>query len=114
MRQITKISVWKKNSEVRIYVSFWGESKQGVYFKTGNNYNPKGTLVDISNEEKIEALKISSKFHGQNIWGDVYENQINTTLTKKEKINNSDFDLKAMNSDMRKGYIINACDYLNM
>lgn len=109
MRTISKISVWKKNTEVRIYISFKETSTQGVYYKTGNTYNTKGSLVNMTLEEKQEALRISSSINGQGIWGNVYENQI------VGKINsNENFDLKSLNRDLSKGYNVNVSDYLNM
>lgn len=111
MREISRISVWKNSSksEVRIYIGFRGESNQGVYYKTGNSYNPKGTLENLTLEEKSEALRISSMIHGQGVWGQVYENQISEKI-----VSNENFDLKGLNNDLKKGLHVNVSDYLNM
>lgn len=117
MRTISQISVWKSSnkSDVRVYISFKEDKNQGVYYKTGNAYNAKGTLENLTVEEKSEALKISSSFHGQGIWGQVYENQIiNNTPSKTQSISNENFDLKGLNSDLNKGFNCNIADYLNM
>jgi len=111
MRTISKISVWKNSnkSDVIIYIGFKGESNQGIYYKTGNNYNAKGSLENLTLEEKNEALRISSRIHGQGVWGQVYENQISTKI-----VSNENFDLNGLNSDLKKGFPINISDYLNM
>ena len=111
MRTISKISVYKKSNDVRIYVSFKGTPIQGIYYKTGNAYNVKGSLENMTIEEKQEALKISSSIHGAGIWGQVYENQISKQGSVES---NENFDLKSLNRDASKGYKVNVSDYLNM
>ena len=52
MRTITKINTWKSpKGEFRIYVSFEGCKNQGCYYKSGNYYQPKGTLENMDTEE---------------------------------------------------------------
>lgn len=116
MRTITKINVWKsQKGEFRVYVSFKGERDQGCYYKSGNSYQPKGTLVNMSIEEKKEALRISSLKHGKNTWGVVYENEINPVETKKSFSRDTEnWMWNKMREDAAKGFPVNVADYLNM
>lgn len=116
MRTITRINVWKSNKgEFRVYVSFKESKTQGCYYKSGNSYQEKGSLVDMSEEEKAEALKISSKKHGKGTWGNVYENEISKNVVRKDFIKDTENWMpNKMKSDLRKGYPVNVADYLNM
>ena len=116
MRSITKINTWKSpKGEFRIYVSFEGCKNQGCYYKSGNYYQPKGTLINMSIEEKKEAMHISSLKHGQNNWGVVYENEIITIETKKRFSRDTENWMpNKMKDDFEKGFPINPADYLNM
>ena len=116
MRIITKINTWRsKSGEFRVYVSFKGETEQGCYYKDGNSYQPKGTLINMSIEEKKEAMHISSLKHGQNNWGVVYENEIITIETKKRFSRDTENWMpNKMKDDFEKGFPINPADYLNM
>lgn len=115
MRKIVQINVWKSSkNETRIYVSF-SDKSQGCYYKSGNNYQRKGLLENISEIEKSEALLISSKIHGHNVWGTVYQNQIeNSGLIKSQIITTQNWEAIKMNEDLKMGYPINCSDYLNM
>lgn len=116
MRIITKINTWKSpKGEFRIYVSFEGCKNQGCYYKSGNYYQPKGTLENMDTEELKAALEISSQFHGKNIWGCVYENQIKpVAANKKYNSDTENWMPNQMRKDAAKGFPVNPADYLNM
>ena len=89
MRTIRQIKVWKnrENTETRIYIDFFDEKRSGEYYLTGNKYNKKGSLINMSLEEKEEALNICTRLHGLNekggrFWRTYYENEIYPELKK--------------------------------
>lgn len=86
MRTIIEIRVWinKERTELRVYVSF-SDKSEGCYYKTGNRYQAKGLLENITEEEKHEAFLICEKFHGPKGWKTVRRWELNPE-PKKEVI----------------------------
>jgi len=81
MRTITDLRTWtSKTGEFRVYVTY-DDKSEGCYYKTGNSYQAKGTLTNMSLEEKKQALQISSKKHGENRWGEVRYWEINPSTS---------------------------------
>jgi len=103
MKTITDIRTWNsdKTGEFRVYVTFEDKS-EGCYYLTGNKYQPKGTLLNMSVEEKKEVLKISQKKHGENKWGSVRFWEINPAASKVvntynfyKRVDEEDADVKS-------------------
>jgi len=62
MRTIKKIKVWKNDekTETRVYITF-SEGEQGCYYFTGNKWNDKKSFTGMTQEEKDEAFRLSSR-----------------------------------------------------
>ena len=89
MRTITDLRTWRsKDGEFRVYVTY-DDKSEGCYYQTGNRYQAKGTLTNMSIEEKKQALEISSKKHGENKWGPVRCWEINPATSKVVNTYNS-------------------------
>ena len=62
---ITKVKVWiadknhKNAGEVRIYVDFSDRQLAGCYYKTGNFFNSKGSLENMSASDLAEARSLA-------------------------------------------------------
>lgn len=78
MRHITDLRTWNnsKKNDFRVYVTF-DDGSEGCYYKDGNAYNVKGTLENMTIEEKKAALALSESRHGKNTWGEVRHWEIN-------------------------------------
>jgi hypothetical protein len=55
MRTITDIRIWtnKEKTELRVYITY-SDKSEGCFYKTGNNFQAKGTLVNMTEEERHE------------------------------------------------------------
>lgn len=99
MRTITEIRVWKneKNTELRVYMSF-SDKSEGCYYKTGNNYQEKGLLDNMTAEEKHEAFLMCEKHHGNSGWRTVRSWELNPEPKKAVKSNDEeDLDMISRN-----------------
>jgi predicted HNH restriction endonuclease len=89
MKRITDLRVWKSaTNEYRVYVTY-NDKTEGCYYLTGNRYQAKGMLLNMSLEEKKQALEISEKKHGENKWGSVRYWEINPETSKVVNTYNS-------------------------
>lgn len=101
MRTITDLRTWKgKDGEFRVYVTFEDKS-EGCLYHTGNRYQAKGTLTNMTIEEKLQALAISEKKHGVKIWGAVRYWEINPETSKVINSNNYYKKVDEENSDIK-------------
>ena len=101
MRRITDLRTWNnsKKNDFRVYVTF-DDKSEGCYYKDGNPYNAKGTLENITTEEKKAALALSESKHGKNTWGEVRHWEIN----KAYKADEEDLDTASQREAHRDRY----------
>lgn len=80
-RTITQIKVWKSTDkkETRIYINFDGEKTglSGCYYLTGNRWQAKGTLENMTAEEKAAALAICNDRFNDGKWHTIWSNEMN-------------------------------------
>jgi len=95
MRTITDIKVWinKERTEMRVYVTY-SDKSEGTYYKTGNHFQAKGSLVNMTEQERHEAFEICEKFHGTKGWKSVRFYELNPS-TSTSKVDEEDADVKS-------------------
>lgn len=101
MRHITDLRTWNnsKKNDFRVYVTF-DDKSEGCYYKDGNAYNSKGTLENMTIEEKKSALALSEAKHGEGLWGEVRHWEI----AKSYKADEEDLDIASRKSIHRDRY----------
>lgn len=101
MRHIIDLRTWNnsKKNDLRVYVTF-DDKSEGCYYKDGNAYNSKGTLENMTIEEKKAALALSEAKHGKNTWGEVRHWELAKPLQKDEEA----LDLASRNAIHRDRY----------
>ena len=101
MRRITDLRTWNnsRKSDFRVYVTF-DDKSEGCYYKDGNAYNSKGTLENMTIEEKKAALALSESKHGKNTWGEVRHWEI----SKAYKADEEDLDSASRSTVHRDRY----------
>jgi len=60
---IVSIKKWqdKFSKEARIYVKFDDRKQDGCYYLTGNHFQPKGTIENMTKDELNEAKRLAVK-----------------------------------------------------
>jgi len=90
MRTITDIRFWKSsnNTDKRIYITF-SDGTEGCYYYTGNFYHGKGSLENMTEEEKHEAYEKCCSFYGIKGWRSLRYYQIHAEILAYNKENSA-------------------------